>query len=105
MPRATASSISSGVPTPIRYLGRSCGRIGATSSIMASITDCGSPPSEPSAAGPGEPLFNRSARAGWGEFRHVAALSDAEQHVSRSRGLEGALAALGPPQREVHRTL
>src|ERR1700688_3919220 len=43
-PRATASSMSSGVPTPIKYLGRSCGRIGTTSSSLASISDVGSPP-------------------------------------------------------------
>jgi len=39
------------------------------------------------------------------QLRHVAALRDAEQHVSLRRGLESALAALRPAQRQLHRAL
>ncbi len=42
--------------------------------------------------------LDQAVRAGPSEFRHVAALRDAEQHVSRGCGLEGALAALRPAQ-------
>jgi hypothetical protein len=39
--------MSSGVPTPIKYLGRRSGSIGASYSIMASINACGSPTASP----------------------------------------------------------
>ena len=48
---------------------------------------------------------DQALRACTAQFRHVAALRDAEQHVALGRGLERALAALGPAQRELHRTL
>ena len=49
--------------------------------------------------------LDQAPRAGAAQVRHVAALRDAEQHVAGWRGLERALAALGPAQRELHRAL
>ena len=48
---------------------------------------------------------DQALRACTAQFRHIAALRDAEQHVAGGRGLKRALAALRPAQRELHRTL
>ena len=42
--------------------------------------------------------LDQASRAGPAQLRDVAALRDAEQHVSSRRGLEGAPAALSPAQ-------
>jgi hypothetical protein len=45
-----------------------------------------------------------SRRAVTAQFRNVTALNDSEQHVSLRRGLERALAAFRPADRQQHRT-
>ena len=49
--------------------------------------------------------LDHAARAGAAKLGNVAALRDAEQHVAVRRRLEGALAALAPAQRKLHRAL
>ncbi len=46
-PRATDSTRSSGVPTPIKYRGHSFGIFGEISSITSNITDFSSPTLKP----------------------------------------------------------
>lgn len=52
-PRAIASRRFWGVPTPMRYLGRSLGSMLHTTSIMSYITSTGSPTARPPMALPG----------------------------------------------------
>ncbi len=59
-PSITASRISSGVPTPIRYRGASSGRRGRVPSRISSITDLGSPTLSPPTANPWKSIWTRS---------------------------------------------
>ena len=83
MPRATASSKSSGVPTPIRYRGRSCGRIGDDFLDHRQHHRLRFADRKPADGVAVKADLDQAARAGLAQFGHVAALRDAEQHVAR----------------------
>src|SRR5690606_15387709 len=52
IPNAMFSKRFTGVPTPIRYLGLSCGKILVTTSVIAYISSAGSPTERPPIAFP-----------------------------------------------------
>ena len=56
-PRAIFSRMFIGVPTPIKYLGLSSGRIAVTTSVIAYISSAGSPTDNPPMAFPCPPTF------------------------------------------------
>ncbi len=57
IPSAIFSKILIGVPTPIKYLGLSSGKIAVTTSVIAYISSAGSPTDNPPIAFPCAPAF------------------------------------------------
>ena len=55
IPRPMLSMIFQGVPTPIKYLGLSFGKISVTSSVILYISSSGSPTESPPIAFPSAP--------------------------------------------------
>ena len=71
IPNAIFSNILIGVPTPIKYLGLSSGKIAVTTSVMAYISSAGSPTDNPPIAFPCAPAFAMYSADCWRKSLYV----------------------------------